>query len=1145
MDFCTLITKNRLSDARALAGSIRAVHPDARLHVLLVDDPEDYFDPTAEPFDVVTLDEITIQDRWQLLARYDRDELLTLLKPMFIAELADRTGRVIHLDAETRLKQSAEQLVSLLDSHQVVLTPSSTGPLSQTAATTNGNLLKGGIYDAGCIAIARGEQSERFLAWWSNQLRSGLQATPQVDPPVDQRLIDMAPALFENIGVLPGEAIAAGSVGEAANELTTDDEIWPYSWAQTAGGLELTASVRALVDVPADADRGESLFTAAGERAWLARLATPADDEHGGSYGVTQMFARLWDRRPDLQREFSRLGAGEAPAFLNWIYTIGVADGSVPADLLSAVHATAAGVDSPTEHAAGVHEMESKELLGVSRGETVVCIPVYGAYDLFVRCLESVLRHTPAAATILIADDASPDPAIRDFVLGLDAAALRHRVCFLRQPQNLGFVGNVNTAIAVSTPGDVVVLNSDCVVARHWLESLKAAAYADTNVATASSLTNHGTILSVPFRNRPISDLPQQTDFTQAARRVREQSLKIRPRIATAIGHCVYIRRHAIELVGDLDMTFSPGYGEEVDFSQRCLAHGMVHVAADDVLVLHSGGGSFGPQSARQKENELILRVRYHYYDAMQDTAGSEPRGPLMHALAVASQAITGTSVTIDGRILGPVITGTQVHTLELIAALDRTAGVRVRVVMPPDPGRYAVEALVRMSGVELLSCDEIDSDTEHTTIAHRPFQVSSEEDLDLLRNCGDRIVITQQDLIAYRNPSYFPSFAQWEDYRRLTRLSLSTADLVLFFSAHAAHDAMADQLVDETRSQVVYIGVDHEQLGAGPEPVRPEALADLADGEFIVQLGTDYRHKNRRFAISLLDELRRRHGWNGRLVLAGPRVPHGSSLGDEAELLIGRPELAESVITLGAVEDAEKDWLMANATAVVYPTLYEGFGLLPFEAAQAGTPCLFASQASMAELLPAEIATLVPWDAEKSADRVIEVLSDAGARDQLVAEVLRASERFTWENCGRDMLNAYHKALFLPDRDASKMLSDTLTIRREYADVRQRYDEIWFALSDDERHHLLGPSGELSWSVQRTVLALSENHWLHRITFGFLHFGNRVGRRLRRVFGRGAPGPPQSMERYLRLWSEEQRAKMSDRARAALDQSSKDRDAE
>ena len=53
--------------------------------------------------------------------------------------------------------------------------------------------------------------------------------------------------------------------------------------------------------------------------------------------------------------------------------------------------------------------------------------------------------------------------------------------------------------------------------------------------------------------------------------------------------------------------------------------------------------------------------------------------------------------------------------------------------------------------------------------IVHRPFQIESPADLAMLASLGERLVITQQDLIGYHNPSYFPSEAGWRGYQALT----------------------------------------------------------------------------------------------------------------------------------------------------------------------------------------------------------------------------------------------------------------------------------------------------------------------------------------------------------------------------------------
>ena len=82
---------------------------------------------------------------------------------------------------------------------------------------------------------------------------------------------------------------------------------------------------------------------------------------------------------------------------------------------------------------------------------------------------------------------------------------------------------------------------------------------------------------------------------------------------------------------------------------------------------------------------------------------------------------------------------------------------------------------------------------------------------MTFLKTLGDRLILTQQDLIGYHNPSYFPGTDAWHGYRRLTALALATADQVAFFSTHARDDAVTEDLVDPARASVVRLGVDHQ----------------------------------------------------------------------------------------------------------------------------------------------------------------------------------------------------------------------------------------------------------------------------------------------------------------------------------------------
>jgi glycosyltransferase involved in cell wall biosynthesis len=674
----------------------------------------------------------------------------------------------------------------------------------------------------------------------------------------------------------------------------------------------------------------------------------------------------------------------------------------------------------------------------------VVAIPVYGALGLLSACLRSVLTNTPEDVWILVADDASPQD-VRALVLEFDGPT--RRLAYHRQPSNQGFVANVNRVFDLTNPADVVVLNSDVEVAAGWLERLRSAAFSDTLVATATPLTNNGTLISVPDRNRPQRDLPEGWSLERAAAAIADASPQLRPRIPTAIGHCMYVRRPAIELVGGLDTAFAPAYGEEVDFSQRCAIRGLSHVVADDVFVLHHGQGSYGDGGSTIRErHERLIADRYPYYHQAVAEAAKATSGPLVDSLAAARRALGGLSVTIDGSCLGTTVTGTQIHTLEVIQALAETEDVRLRVAVPATCGSFARQLLDRTPGVETIVWEEIDTDTVRSDVVHRPCQVGRSYEFRRLFALGERVVITQQDFIAYRNPSYFSSFEEWQEYRRLARLSLAIADRSVFFSEHALREARAEHLVEPDRSVVVPIGVHHRHAHLVTEPIRPSRADHLLAGQYLLCLGTDFTHKNRLFALQVVLRMIGRQRWRGRLVLAGPHARPGSSAPAERAFLLAHPELQAVTTDLGPVSEGEKRWLLENAALVLAPTVYEGFGLIPAEAGQAGVPCLYAAQTSLAEVLPRECALIVPWDPAATADAALRLIHDQELRRWLVQTIQAACQQYSWDDTAARLVRVYRDAVCSPPPTArafeAALMTSGIVTSKELAALDPR--KVW-----------------------------------------------------------------------------------------------------
>ena len=143
---------------------------------------------------------------------------------------------------------------------------------------------------------------------------------------------------------------------------------------------------------------------------------------------------------------------------------------------------------------------------------------------------------------MLVIDDAGPD---RRPVSILDdiAESIHHSVVLYHRQENGGFTRACNDAFAATAGRDVIIVNSDVVVGAEWLSRLSDAANSSPSIATASTLTNHGTMVSVPDRNRPSDRLPPGITADEAARRIAANSLRLRPTVPTAIGHCMYIKR--------------------------------------------------------------------------------------------------------------------------------------------------------------------------------------------------------------------------------------------------------------------------------------------------------------------------------------------------------------------------------------------------------------------------------------------------------------------------------------------------------------------------------------------------------------------------------------------------------------------------
>lgn len=269
-----------------------------------------------------------------------------------------------------------------------------------------------------------------------------------------------------------------------------------------------------------------------------------------------------------------------------------------------------------------------------------IIIPVYDGYQDTVACIRSVIGTMDTAQSrLILVDDQSPNPSIREYLL--EMASVHDFVQLIINEENLGFVASVNKAMSAGGDNDVILVNSDVVVANDWFIRLFNAAYSSADIGTVTATSNNATICSFPGFCED-NELVFGLDVASIDKALADFAADP-VEIPTGVGNCMYIKRECLDNVGLFDEeTFGAGYGEENDFCRRALASGWKNFQATDVFVYHVGGVSFGQQKQARIDRAVneVERKNPGYLSAVSEFIEKDPWkaqriGSLLNLVAV------------------------------------------------------------------------------------------------------------------------------------------------------------------------------------------------------------------------------------------------------------------------------------------------------------------------------------------------------------------------------------------------------------------------------------------------------------------------------------------------------------------------------
>tara|TARA_B100001123_G_C15340746_1_gene1034773 strand:- start:4461 stop:5495 length:1035 start_codon:yes stop_codon:yes gene_type:complete len=269
--------------------------------------------------------------------------------------------------------------------------------------------------------------------------------------------------------------------------------------------------------------------------------------------------------------------------------------------------------------------------------------------------------------------------------------------------------------------------------------------------------------------------------------------------------------------------------------------------------------------------------------------------------------------------------------------------------------------------------------------------------------------VVTVHDLIALKIPEYRSSRAL-QVYTSLASKAVRRANIVIADSESAAHDIESLLDIPSGKIAVIPLGVDSGDVSLAENDSSVLRDKYRLPDRYLLYLGSGELRKN----IQVLLRAMAATPQEDRipLILAGAISCAGSDLFPDYVSLGQYLGVSDDVTFIGPVSDREKIGLMASASAFVFPSIYEGFGLEPLEAMALGTPVICSNAGSLPEVVGNAAITLPPDDISGWSKAMGSISNNTVKAQHFASLGLNKAKEFTWDRTARMTYEIYKELI-------------------------------------------------------------------------------------------------------------------------------------
>jgi glycosyltransferase involved in cell wall biosynthesis len=243
------------------------------------------------------------------------------------------------------------------------------------------------------------------------------------------------------------------------------------------------------------------------------------------------------------------------------------------------------------------------------------------------------------------------------------------------------------------------------------------------------------------------------------------------------------------------------------------------------------------------------------------------------------------------------------------------------------------------------------------------------------------------------------PSLVHRVYYGPVMRLSHRRAAAVVAISRFLADRLVADTGVPASKVHAIPCGIDLARI-------PPPTAAATQGSPYVLFVSTLYPYKNAEAVIRGLAHALPRLDLPLSAIIVG-RDFDGTQIA-ALRNVADNLGIGSQVTLTGKVSDEERDRLYAGATAVVFPSLAEGFGFAPLEAMARGIPVVIANRTSLPEVVGDAALIVDPDRPEELGDAIVRLVGEPGLRADLVAGGRARAAELSWDRAALSFIELF-----------------------------------------------------------------------------------------------------------------------------------------